>query len=556
MAGNLSANVASVGILTGAVTANTLTVDTLSGPLIGNAGVVSAATTGNLTASSPLSVSQTRQLLGGAAVLSVDTSNLLAQITTGTVSATTPLTVTAGRYVLGGALALDIDTSNLVPYVGATTNVNLGLRELSTDGSLKVKGSSIDRAGVEIFYNTSTSRGTIISVDRASGTTNGLYIASNTLILGCSGGTAFIGNAVNGIDYALVFSGNANTGKIQWMEDENYFDIPQVISATAVTATALTYINAVGTQTMNTTVPQWWISGRFRSGTTGATPTDGTSLEIYYSGLFDRGVMRTVDRAGSGTDKPLQLWGSWIQLNATGGTAYIGSGGNYDLSLVFTANASVGIINFMENEDRFDIPDTINATDGLTANLLTVGTLSGPLTGTAGQVTALTTGNLTAAAPVTLSATRQLLGGAAVISVDTSNYLGQAYYGSFGSANVAGGTINIAHNMSNQYLVPVIYNSANSVVIPDSFVAVSTANMAVGLSSYGTLTGIWHYSLLGVGAVSAFPTKIQDGGATTYVDTTTSANAIISLISFLTESEYGSIKESILLAIAESSLDT
>ena len=323
---------------------------------IAGSAAASAATTGNLTASSPLSVSQTRQLLGGAADLS-------------------------------------IDTSSLIPYVGATTNVNLGSRELSTDGSLKVKGSSTDRAGVEIFYNTSTSRGTIISVDRASGATNGLYIASNTLILGCSGGTAFIGHAVNGIDYALVFSGNAGNGTIQWMEDENYFNIPQIISATAVTATALTYINAVGTQTMNTTVPTWWMSGRFRSGTTGATPTDGKSLEIYYSGQFDRGVIRTVDRPS--TDKPLQLWGSWVQLNPTGGTAFVGNGADFDQSIIFSGNATQGIINFMEDEDRFDIPTTINASDGVTANSLTIGTEGGVLKSVAGQVSGIGTGTAT-----------------------------------------------------------------------------------------------------------------------------------------------------------------
>lgn len=60
-------------------TINALTLGTESGPLIGAGGNVSAGSTGNLTVNSPLSIDQARQLLGGAAVISIDTSSFISQ---------------------------------------------------------------------------------------------------------------------------------------------------------------------------------------------------------------------------------------------------------------------------------------------------------------------------------------------------------------------------------------------------------------------------------------------------------------------------------------------
>jgi hypothetical protein len=82
--------------------------------------------------------------------------------------------------------------------------------------------------------------------------------------------------------------------------------------------------------------------------------------------------------------------------------------------------------------------------------------------------------------------------------------------------------------LGHKYLIPTIFNGSDNVVIPDSYVASSNAVMAVGLSSYGTLSGTWHYVLLDAGGSSiSNGTKIQDANATTYVDTALSANTIV-----------------------------
>ena len=86
-------------------------------------------TTGNMTANSPAKVSATRQVIGGAVVISVDTAhstmtNLPSYnyvdsalgtkqntLTTGNLTANSPLGTSATRQVIGGAVALSLDTT-------------------------------------------------------------------------------------------------------------------------------------------------------------------------------------------------------------------------------------------------------------------------------------------------------------------------------------------------------------------------------------------------------------------------------------------------------------
>lgn len=83
----------------------------------------------DVTGTSPISSSG-----GTTPAISIDTSSLFQNVTTGSLSATTPLSVTSGRQVLGGSASITIDTANLVPYVGANSNVNLGSYFLTATG--------------------------------------------------------------------------------------------------------------------------------------------------------------------------------------------------------------------------------------------------------------------------------------------------------------------------------------------------------------------------------------------------------------------------------------
>ena len=193
------------------VTSTSLKVGTLAGVLQATAGLLSAITTGAVSATTPISVTAGRQALGGAMAISIDTANMvpyvgaqsnlnlatkhliatgitatnlttsadvkatgqvvangltantakigtlagpiqatagvLSALTTGVVSATVPLSVTASRQVLGGTMAISIATGNMAVYVGATSNMNLGARHLIATGvtatNLYVSGSVV-----------------------------------------------------------------------------------------------------------------------------------------------------------------------------------------------------------------------------------------------------------------------------------------------------------------------------------------------------------------------------------------------------------------------------
>jgi hypothetical protein len=308
---NLGTHILSANTLIGAVTANTLTVDALNGPLIANAGVVSAASTGNLTASSPLSVSGTRQLLGGAADLSIDTSNLQAVITTGVISVVTPLSTNNLAYAVGNSLEISINTANLVPYVGATSALLLGANALSTN----------------------------------------TLMAGNTTI------------NVLFVNYATM----------------------NALSVTTVNANFLTAGNLD-------------VSGRIRTNDTGADPASGSGIELLYIPGAKDGYIICYDRTASAY-RDLIISGSSLNLVAESTIAVTG---NVRAGNIFATSVSANVV---------------------TANAMKLGTLAGPLTGTAGLISALTTGNLTVTAPLQTDNTRQILGGSVALSINTQSTL-------------------------------------------------------------------------------------------------------------------------------------
>ncbi len=122
--------------------------------------------------------------------------------TTGAISATTPISVTASRQALGGALAITINTANLVPYAGATSNLDLGAYGLTVNAAVVgtlagvIKGVAGVLSGIGTGTATQYLQGDL-TWDTAPG---GSSITTANIIIGnpvltVSGGTGAVNNA-------------------------------------------------------------------------------------------------------------------------------------------------------------------------------------------------------------------------------------------------------------------------------------------------------------------------------------------------------------------------
>ncbi len=93
-----------------------------------------------------------------------------------------------------------------------------------------------------------------------------------------------------------------------------------------------------------------------------------------------------------------------------------------------------------------------------------------------------------------------------------------AYLGSFVDGDLSSGVLTITHNLGNQYVsVIIIDNNDNLIALPDEVTMTSTTVATVDLSSYGTLTGTWRYTVLKSGASVTASAKIQDADLDTYI---------------------------------------
>lgn len=70
--------------------------------------------------------------------------------------------------------------------------------------------------------------------------------------------------------------------------------------------------------------------------------------------------------------------------------------------------------------------------------------------------------------------------------------------GSFTNASLTAGVLTITHNLGNQYPMVVIANNDNAAIAyPDGISFTSTSACNVDLTSFGTLTGTWNYTVIG-----------------------------------------------------------
>jgi hypothetical protein len=71
------------------------------------------------------------------------------------------------------------------------------------------------------------------------------------------------------------------------------------------------------------------------------------------------------------------------------------------------------------------------------------------------------------------------------------------FTGTFTNSNLTAGVLTITHNLNNQAPIIFVYDNNNRWIVPDEVTASSANAVAVDLSSFGTLSGTWRYSVTG-----------------------------------------------------------
>lgn len=72
------------------------------------------------------------------------------------------------------------------------------------------------------------------------------------------------------------------------------------------------------------------------------------------------------------------------------------------------------------------------------------------------------------------------------------------YTETFVDGDLASGILTVTHDLGTQYTTVVVYDNNNRIVQPDDITATSTTVTTIDLSSFGTLTGTWHATVIGV----------------------------------------------------------
>jgi hypothetical protein len=82
--------------------------------------------------------------------------------------------------------------------------------------------------------------------------------------------------------------------------------------------------------------------------------------------------------------------------------------------------------------------------------------------------------------------------------------VGTGYSTTFTDANLSSGILTVTHNLANFYNQVQIFDNNNTQIIPDSVVLISTTQLTVDLSSFGTLPGTWSVVVSNGGGASGY----------------------------------------------------
>lgn len=92
------------------------------------------------------------------------------------------------------------------------------------------------------------------------------------------------------------------------------------------------------------------------------------------------------------------------------------------------------------------------------------------------------------------SSPTMLDGGTALAVIQTQ---GKVFRASFTSSQVALGLITIQHGLGEQHVIVQVSNNLNQVIVPDQITLTDATSCVINLSSFGTITGVWHVVIRG-----------------------------------------------------------
>ena len=84
-----------------------------------------------------------------------------------------------------------------------------------------------------------------------------------------------------------------------------------------------------------------------------------------------------------------------------------------------------------------------------------------------------------------------------IVAADLPASAGKTYRTSFTNASLTAGVLTVTHNLSQQYVMCRVMDNNNKVVDPDDVICISTSQLTIDVTSWGTLTGTWNTVIIG-----------------------------------------------------------
>lgn len=216
----------------------------------------------------------------------------------------------------------------------------------------------------------------------------------------------------------------------------------------------------------------------YAAGTTWARATNADTNAEVKAGLF----VFVSEGTGNGnngytlvTDDPITLGTTQLTFTQSSGAGQITAGAG----LTRTGNTiDVGgtTDRITVNADTVDIASTYAGQ----ASITTVGTLTAGALGTGFTAVGIAQGGTNA---TTAAGARTNLSAAGLAT------------GTFTDSSLTTGALTITHNLNNQAPIIFVYDNNNRWIVPDEITATSVNAATVDLTSFGTLTGTWRYSV-------------------------------------------------------------